>query len=276
MNNDMDQKKKFWGGLEIPFKKSEKEAWDAIQLRISESSYKTTKVRQLSPWKMAAAAAIALMIGSAVYFNYFSSQTMIAGTRKGEFKTVTLPDGSIATLNADATISYESNWDGNREVQLSGEAFFDVKKGERFQVITDNGTIEVLGTSFNVYSREKDLHVVCETGKVSVKSGGQEVILTPGEASFNEMGTLKKVASPAVSSWKSGVFSYDNVPLRRVIKEVERQYNVTITTDGLTDLHFTGQLGNTNLEETLNLLTAPFNLEFEKVSDGVYVVKAIP
>ena len=69
--------------------------------------------------------------------------------QKGEIKTITMPDKSVITLNADSRLSFvEGNWMNNRSVSLEGEAFFDVKKGTKFEVNSEVGKVTVLGYQF--------------------------------------------------------------------------------------------------------------------------------
>ncbi len=74
------------------------------------------------------------------------TQTLIA-----QQEIISLPDASEVNLNAMSTLSFnKSNWDDNRAINLEGEAFFKVAKGKKFDVITEAGTVSVLGTQFNV------------------------------------------------------------------------------------------------------------------------------
>ena len=80
-----------------------------------------------------------------------------------------MPDGSSVNLNAGSELEYTSfNWKKNRVLSLGGEAFFKVKKGKTFTVITKEGNVKVLGTQFKVKSREKLYEVTCFEGKVQV------------------------------------------------------------------------------------------------------------
>ncbi len=73
-------------------------------------------------------------------------------TPQGKRSRMVLADGSIVHLNAGSTIRYPASFDRKREVYLSGEAFFEVVKNPSrpFLIHLDNGTVKVLGTSFNV------------------------------------------------------------------------------------------------------------------------------
>ncbi|OLT60902.1 FecR family protein [Moorena bouillonii] len=137
-------------------------------------------------------------------------------------------------MHAGSTLSFSDDWDGNRTVNLAGEAFFEVKKGEKFTVITPRGNVEVLGTSFNVKARSKIFKTTCYTGKVKVSSlsSASEQILTPGlVAALDEDGSLNKIeleldgTSP---EWMKGKYRFRNDPLSDITTEFERIFDVNI------------------------------------------------
>ncbi|MFQ5771306.1 MAG: FecR family protein, partial [bacterium] len=102
---------------------------------------------------------------------------------------VSLPDNSEVNLNAESSIKYPpKSWAKQREVILTGEAFFKVAEvGTPFSVRSGFVVTSVLGTSFNVRARGIQVEVACVTGKVSVKSlqkAYEPVILSPGLASL--------------------------------------------------------------------------------------------
>ena len=149
------------------------------------SASRTIQFRQTLPFyrrPFAIAASVALvMITVFQLFNLKSTETYTAV--KGANLEVELPDGSLAILNSESSLiidegSFESE---NREVELVGEAWFEVKKGSSFSVKASNGLVKVLGTSFNVYSREDEFEVICAEGKVLAKVGVNEATLTQGE-----------------------------------------------------------------------------------------------
>ena len=102
------------------------------------------KVIQLNPFKKfmrVAAAAVILMLGTYFYMNSLDEKIT---TQFAENKEILLPDNSEVMLNADSQISYsKKNWTAERNIDLKGEAFFKVAKGEKFTVATDAGTVTV-------------------------------------------------------------------------------------------------------------------------------------
>jgi ferric-dicitrate binding protein FerR (iron transport regulator) len=110
-------------------------------------------------------------------------------TKKGSKSKVVLPDGTLVWLNADSKILYAGNFDGSvREIQLSGEAFFDVVKDERRPFIIHTKTIDinVLGTAFNVrsYPNEKTTEASLIRGSIRVtlhNKEGKQIVLKPNE-----------------------------------------------------------------------------------------------
>src|SRR6056300_45417 len=139
-------------------------------------------------------------------------------TFANERQTLNLPDKSLVRLNEVSQISYnESTWSTNRTLTLEGEAYFNVAKGEKFDVITPNGMIRVLGTSFNVNSRKNTFSVTCYEGKVHVEVVGEEFLLMPGQKLEWKEGVLNQEEDiKSQPTWLSGLHVFENVPLQKV------------------------------------------------------------
>ena len=113
---------------------------------------------------------------------------------KKKGKAVTLPDGSTVYMNAGARLSYSKQFGRkNREVQLTGEAFFDVTPDKKrpFSISAGNAVIRVLGTSFNVNSsnKENQVEVYVSTGIVELSESGNQnnrVLIHPGNIGLIE------------------------------------------------------------------------------------------
>ena len=197
-------------------------------------------------------------------------------TQLGEFTEHTLPDNSTVSINAKSNLTYNSNnFKGNRQLQLDGEAFFDVEKGSSFKVNTALGSVEVLGTSFNVFSRDSNFKVVCETGKVRVSSSSSdEVILEPGEScSLIDNKLVKAKRNFSSNSWTKGVFRFDDNPLKNVISELERQYAITVEASGInTEEKYTGFFEKGNLDNALQSVFTTLGINYEKRSGNVILL----
>ncbi|PTX60468.1 FecR family protein [Kordia periserrulae] len=227
----------------------------AVLQSIQQKQQKATpKVRKLRTSWVYAAAAVVLFFVSFSYF-YLNASEMVT-TDFGEQTTVILPDGSEAILNAKTTLSFnENSWANDRTVVLEGEAFFKVKKGETFTVQTALGTVEVLGTQFNVLTNDKNIfEVKCHEGKVKVTSKTQETaILTQGNAFSSING---QVASwnfnPKHPSWRDGESNFREMPLQHVITALQNQYNVEFQHEQIdASQRFTGTFSHKNLKLAL-------------------------
>ncbi len=136
------------------------------------------------------AASVGLLLALGVWlFNELRTPLITIQTAFAEQQTLILPDSSIVELNANSSISYRDNWT-NREsriVWLTGEAFFHVTKkqrtGQKFCVLTNDLTVEVLGTSFNVNTHHEETKVFLEEGKVKLNfdTFSEEILMEPGE-----------------------------------------------------------------------------------------------
>lgn len=251
----------------------EEEAENEASAPVVELTPQTTFLRRNRWVGLAIAASIALLV--VVFLNLSGDQLQEIETLAGQNQTVELPDGSSVNLNAGSTLRYsESNWDEERTLQLEGEAFFEVAKGKRFTVNTPTGSVEVLGTSFNVRARETGLQVSCFTGKVRVlKAGGEEAgILEPGNGIALGLDGSQQVFSfeAAGPDWQKGVFDFENEPFGRVADEVERQFGIELTYKGLEDKHFTGGFNKNNLKQALQSITIPYGYVWKELGGGKY------
>ena len=241
------------------------ELWNNIRANISIENHKSIlpKHYRLLRWSLAAAATFALVI-------WLSSALAVNKVivHAGEQKEVSLPESSIVTVNAGSKMSYNNRgFRIEREIRLEGEAFFQVNPGTQFTVITTQGTVTVLGTSFNVVSRPGQFEVSCYTGKVRVQQGlNDKVEITSGEKCYAEK--LKEKlklktfdASSTSPDWTQGKFTFEDQPLSVVFGELERQYDVTVKlAPGIADLRYTGLFESGDLEEALTLITWPRQL----------------
>ena len=216
-------------------------------------------------FRIAAIVVVAFLIGFLSYSHLFTSsdgQVWIA-----EQSEVFLPDSSFVRLNADSKISFSADeWSDDRSVVLKGEAFFRVKKGSRFDVKTPQGVVSVLGTVFNVKDWDAYYEVTCFSGSVRVVSAQSTVVLKPGMAYriINDKEDNYTVSNLEKPEWINGESSFDSVPFNLVIKELERQYKVSVKTVDV-DLNqlFTGSFSHNNLEIALKAITIPINSSFK-------------
>ncbi len=225
--------------------------------RIEEKKSKVVKLN----WKYFAAASIALIIG----FIFFIDNSVNYTTGYGEQMAVMLPDSSQVYLNSKASISFDDkNWNEKREVILKGEAFFKVKKGKRFSVITDLGNVSVLGTQFDVQTSNDYVEVKCFEGKVSVVSGNEENILTKGKASrsFKNGATENWTISNEEPLWKNGESSFQSIALRYVVYSIENQYGIKVKSDQINlEQKFTGGYTHSDLKVALKTVFEPMKID---------------
>ena len=244
--------------------------------------------------RIAAILFIPVVLGIATYFWYdqtgneqlaYAEIQCPDGTRT-QFH---LPDGSSGFLNNGSSIRYAVPFNKNREVLLSGEAFFDVaKNGHPFHVKTNNLDVQVMGTSFNVMAYEDDAieEVILQTGKVkvSVLNGKKLATLRPNQQLLlnldNNQYQINRVEASNFTAWREGKLIFRNEGLEAVAKRIERWYNVDIeiTDESLKDYTFHATFMDHNLEEVLTLLTltSPIKFEIEEQnnnSPGVYIKK---
>ncbi len=172
-------------------------------------------------------------------------------TPRGKLFHLVLPDGTEVWLNAASSLRYPVSFNAaERVVELTGEAYFDVKQAatKPFRVKTGpQSEIRVLGTAFNVnaYTNEPAVTTTLLHGSVQVVAAQQPTLLKPGQQAA-VAGTdvkVKTVDTSGVTAWKEGMFQFDNTGIRQVMNQLERWYDITVVYEnGVPDIRFGGKM----------------------------------
>lgn len=252
------------------FDKRENESFESILHKVKTKNLIVERSNEYHYLKVAAS--LALLVVS-VLLMYKLIDTNSINAEVAEIKTIYLPDSSKVILNAASNITYsKSNWNnGNRTLELNGQAYFEVKKGSQFQVISNQGTVSVLGTSFNIYDREGDYKVECFTGKVSVELPNKtaKVYLTKGLKTKRQDLDSEKLESPVVfdkiksKEWTNGIFNFYNTPLTDVFSELERQFDIEVAYKDVDTKFYTGTFSRNDLEKAIINICKPMGYSYD-------------
>ncbi len=216
------------------------------------------------------AAVLVLALGLLFTAQQYTPKTQTADN--GTTQMFALPDDSEVTLNAGSEIRYKRwNWDSNRSLELDGEAFFKVTKGQTFDVQTNWGTVTVVGTQFNVKSRGDRFEVACYEGKVRVQTGNRIAVLTPGLSVAFENGQ-PVAALPAAGGplWMQQQIAFQAESLEAVIAEIERRYDIAIALQNVSSKErFTGTVPADDLDVALQIVSAAYHVQYQKTKNSV-------
>ncbi|MBW8688030.1 FecR family protein [Chitinophaga rhizophila] len=255
-------------------------------------------------WISGVAAAVALLISAGVYYYKSQHEPLIAKfTSKGEKSTFMLDDGTRVTLNADSKLEYAAGFpEKNREVYLTGEAFFDVHGDAQkpFIIHTNKMDIRVLGTAFNVksYPNEASTEATLLKGAIEVSvtdnpdekiilKPSQKVVVSDYDSTRKKSVSLKDVVPSLTTmtyfrqkdtmimetSWLQNKLTFQNEDFETLAKRMERWYNVSIRFNGnhKKQLRFTGILEGETVAEAFNALNLTEDFAF-KIEDSTIVI----
>jgi ferric-dicitrate binding protein FerR (iron transport regulator) len=232
------------------------------ELQSQKNAIRKKNIKKRNLWAISIAASLTILIGLSSLFN---TQTKHS-TKKGEQLAITLPDQSTVNLNNKSSIIYnKKSWSKSRNVHLNGEAFFNVKKGKKFIVKTNNGSVTVLGTKFSTNSYDSFFEIICYEGKVKVSYENFNKIIIKNEAISIIDGTIKPwKCTDTHPTWLVGESNFINTSLKHIIKTIENQYNVKIKYDNtnISRRSFTGSFPNNNLENALKIVFTPLEIKY--------------
>jgi transmembrane sensor len=199
-----------------------------------------------TPWatSVAAAAIGILLAGSFLWlFPSRAGAPHAYATARGQLSSLTLPDGSRVLLGVDTRLRVPRNYGARtRTLELEGEAYFVVQYDAKrpFIVRTDHASTQDLGTEFAVraYGQDASVEVVVAKGRVALRSSSGTdpllVTLRPRERAVLDSGGAKVTRDIPLANylaWTRGALLFDDVPLTRVIAQLERWYDLAIETD---------------------------------------------
>lgn len=263
--------KKLRKGLQIldDIERPVQDSFEEIQKRIDKKKNEFFN-KQKMRWGISIAASILVVFG---LFFAFNTNEVSHQTSFAEQTTFNLPDGSEVVLNAKSEVNFiEKDWESNRNINLIGEAYFKVKKGSDFTVKTSNGDITVLGTQFNVNSSNSYFEVICYEGKVRVTNNEKDYILNPGNSirKINGNRIEENLTTNLYPSWTKGESSFVSVPIKYIILELEKQYNIEINANKIDNTRlFTGSFGHDNLKIALASVFKSMDIKYHENEKGM-------
>ena len=255
------------------FKAPEYNTSDELKTVMSSIS-NTQKQPELNWTKQLLRVAAILVVGFSIFYYTNTLDTTIK-TLAAEKSLIELPDGSFTHLNAKSTLTYnKKNWDNSRDINLKGEAFFKVTKGSTFNVITEDGTITVLGTQFNVKHRNNLFEVVCFEGSVSVTNNIKTTILKPGDSYLIRDGKYiaKEKENLKTPNWIANKSYFKSMPFQYVLNEFERQYDMKINAQNINPQElYSGSFIHSDIDLALKSITLPLNLNYSISGNTIYI-----
>lgn len=243
--------------------------WDRIRSKIEESA-PIMYSRSFLFRSIGIAVTITLLIGFSLSFLFPSEKTVeksevTVKTLRGQKTEIALPDGSVVWLNGESSLTYATDFlSNNREVKLTGEAFFDVTHAsEAFKVNTENIQVQVHGTAFNVNTYQgNDIQVSLLRGHVTVHTLESDRLLAdlfPGYKACISNHTQETIITACDTEveglWRHGILKVVDEPMVRLIEKMERWYGVDIILeDKARDEHYWLTIKTESLTETLTLI----------------------
>lgn len=272
---------------------------DKSKLETELNHYLAGKVRKINRqsffYKIAAILAfpIALAVGWYLFGKNaaspdFTEQYSEIISPKGHISKVILPDGTKVWINSGSSVTYNAaSFNNSREIQLKGEAYFEVTSGEErpFKVATPHADVNVTGTAFNViaYPDDDTFETVLAEGSVQLqlKTGNPNFLeLNPNERVLfdiqNGILNVREVDAKMFTSWHNGELLFKDAALNDLIKELERIYDISFHMQpaNLGKLRFRGMFSyNNNLIEALEKIKESSGIDYYIENKEVWLKK---
>ena len=267
------------------FTPNSSKSWDTIEQHIV-----ADKPKRKFKLVYAAAASIALicmLFGANYFFNSADGSIQLV-LNANQNDTLTFSDGSQAYVFGPCTISYPENFDAaKRIISMDGFAYFDIAHdaNRSFEIITDKGMVEVLGTSFTVDTRDQETFTVqCITGKVRVTGGSESqqanAILTRSKkATYTKQ--LNQIAVTSFDLEDAGFLipakelSFDNESLASILEHIEYSYDVNIEVENkeLLATKYSTTIYDSTIGDFLKELEITYNVKVVQTASANYILK---
>lgn len=252
---------------------NEDAAWDRFKQKVQHRApapVRTERIMSLTWFYRIAAAVIILALGTTVgyFLGHRPNANAVALHTTGQTLTDTLPDGSVVTLNKNSSLTYRVNRKQKiREVQLDGEAFFEIASDAQqpFIIHTSEAAVKVLGTSFNVKTAAGSTEVIVETGRVEVEKASHKIQLEAHEkvtVTNNADAPVKARSTDELYRYYSNhTFVCNGTPLWQLVQALNDAYDVEIIigNDELRSLPLTTTFSQQPLDSVLSVISDTFD-----------------
>ena len=221
--------------------KSSARMWQVISAAtqpVHQTAAPKARIFSLNPivYRMAIAASLLAAIAISWMLFIKAPAPVLVAAANQEISNVTLADGSMVALRPHSRLYSISAGEREERYLLEGEGFFDVARSENrtFSVIAGDARVAVLGTEFNVNSRQSAVTVFLQEGRVELKNqrSGQAVILSPGQTGTVDKEQVTLHAQPANAAehldWLNDELAFFGTPLDEVIEEIEFHFAINV------------------------------------------------
>lgn len=258
-------------------------AWNKVKDKLNLGGAKTIPLQREPSYFMRIAAAITFLAvaGFAIYLWLSRPLDVVQLATEKNTVSETLPDGSMAFINTGSSLSYSFNQiKQERKLELSGEAYFDVKHEEKkpFIIKTQDVIIEDIGTTFNVkaYPDSSTVEVFVETGEVAfytVENPGLKLIA--GQTGVYDK-TTKSFAKFVQSdtnklAYKTGVFTFHDTDLESVVRSLNSVYEkkIKLKNAALKTCRLNVSFRNESLDDIVDILAETLGLSVTKTENEI-------
>ncbi len=280
---DFNKIKKIWELSDTPSMTFDaSKALEKVSARLNELEVQEGVERKLG-WQVYIKYAAVFVIVCAVVSIFFIDRSVdttggLVVYESGEsVKKLKLSDGTEVYLNKRSSLKVSKGYDSYRSVKLEGEAYFDVAKdqGDFVVELSEGLRVQVLGTEFNV-KNGKETSVVVTEGKVNFShaSSDTEIDLIAGqEATFSSLNKRMITSKSSINndlSWKTNELAFESARLEKVIEDIARHYDITISVDNqdIMDCKLTASFSHNSFYEVLEVLKLVLKLEIQQTGDN--------
>ena len=218
----------------------------------------------------------------------YSNNNVVIDVAKGQRANITLPDGSKVLLNSGSTLSYQANFGvDNRNIEFTGEAYFEVAKdpNKRFVVHTKTINVEVFGTTFNLlaHNADKTVELTLIEGKVKARTQllnpEQAVFVSPNQKLiFEKQSGLLKIKETTTKdeiAWTKGILLFKSQTLNDVLEKIERNFNVQIHISKSDSLlfqdTFTGRFDSLDFKGVMDIIKKHYRFSYVEKGKNIYI-----
>lgn len=259
------------------------ETWERVKANASRELDRQYRSSYRKYVALAAVLAAALVV-AVVYLVILSAELPSArySTAYGEVKDFVLPDGSTVTLNANSTLVCTGDWKKQREVALTGEAFFEVKKtpDHKSFIVKANEdlAVQVLGTEFNVNARRSTVYL--QSGKVALTAASASSILEPGDLAEvdntqHQIHVTHEATGTAIRelAWRNNFFQYDDTPLASIAVDLRENFGmeVIIKDPSLNRKRLTAKIPRKDVKVMLEILAQSLEVNITQNNNQVVI-----